>query len=210
MLIHSPKEAPTHKENLKFTHSKNASLVKVNLDESHVYDKINKLKSYYKSAQSLIANQLSRKAHRSRADNENFAKLSSVLSKNFSTKNQFKEGLDNSFSSYKDERNCPPKNKIKNQDINFQTRDKIQISIKSLNQGNDQILKLPELPAIVETKSTHRTETQKIPTKSPADLKTILKKRLKNKSIQHKSLIDIYFAHPDKRLISQINELKSE
>lgn len=67
-LIHSPKTAPTVEETLKFTHNKSSSIVKEKVDELHIQDKISKLKSYYKSAQSLIADEMSRKAHRSRIE----------------------------------------------------------------------------------------------------------------------------------------------
>lgn len=67
-MMHSPKTAPTMEANLKYTHNKTASNVKENVDELHLHEKINKLKSYYKSAQGQLADELSRKAHRSRMD----------------------------------------------------------------------------------------------------------------------------------------------
>ena len=94
MLIHSHKSIPKQDENLKFSHNKHTDLVKVELDELHWYEKINKIKTYYKSAQGVIANQLSRKAHRSRAELEDWAKLSKVLSNKFD-----KNELESSFSS---------------------------------------------------------------------------------------------------------------
>jgi hypothetical protein len=75
-LIHSPKTAPTVEETLKFTHNKYSSNVKEKVDELHIQNKINKLKSYYKSAQSLIADEKSKKAHRSRVERFNSQSLS--------------------------------------------------------------------------------------------------------------------------------------
>jgi hypothetical protein len=68
-MMHSPKTAPTMEVNLKYSPNKSATNMKQeSIDELHLYDKINKLKSYYKSAQGHIADEMSRKAHRSRID----------------------------------------------------------------------------------------------------------------------------------------------
>lgn len=66
LLMHSPKTAPTLETNLKYTHNKTSSNINTKVDELHLHEKISKLKSYYKSAQSLIADELSKKARNSK------------------------------------------------------------------------------------------------------------------------------------------------
>lgn len=61
-LMHSPKTAPVVEAELKFSKNKTSSKVLQNVDELHLHDKIGKLKSYFKSAQGLIADELSREA----------------------------------------------------------------------------------------------------------------------------------------------------
>lgn len=101
-LIHSPKTAPTIETNLKFTHNKTASNVKVNVDELHLLEKICKLKSYYKSAQSLIADQLSKKASLKKADRNRDNKLFKSATEDFVFKNQLQSTGFNPFSTNQD------------------------------------------------------------------------------------------------------------
>lgn len=65
-LIHSPKTAPTAEETFKHSRHLNSPDFPSQIDEQHVHEEISKLKSYYKSAQSIIADEMSRKAHNSR------------------------------------------------------------------------------------------------------------------------------------------------
>jgi len=92
--MHSPKTAPMMEKLLMFTHNKTSSNVKEKVDEGNLHEKINKLKSYYKSAQGLLADEMSRKAHRSRMENFGSPKLKNCLSDipfNFTTQGRNEE-----------------------------------------------------------------------------------------------------------------------
>ena len=203
-LIHSPKTAPTIETNLKYTHNKTASNVKINVDELHLLEKINKLKSYYKSAQSLIADQLSKKAHISRAEKNGNNLLFKSMTDNLGINSQLQSAGMNPFSTNQEgffaskEESVQMFGSFKNKF--YETK----LSNKTLSQERkDPNKKLPELHTIVEG-STHRTNlTNNRGNMRDAniDIKAILRENLKNKTLQHKNIIEAYFKRTDKHLV---------
>jgi hypothetical protein len=186
-MMHSPKTAPTMEVNLKYSPNKSATNMKQeSIDELHLYDKINKLKSYYKSAQGHIANEMSRKAHRSRIDKMSSPNLTRWFSENASAPRR--------HLGYDDESvNSPEK------DTSIQMFGSFQQNLCENQQTtakDHSISKVDsQLPAIKEGTSTTRPSIYKQPPKIAAkfSLKAVLKEKLKNHTIHHKNIIDAYF-----------------
>jgi len=187
-LMHSPKTAPMMEKNLKYTHNKTSSNLHDKVDEQNLYEKINKLKSYYKSAQALIADERSRKAHRSRMENAGNHRLTNCFSQdgiNFSQKTM-DERL---FSSSKEESVAMNDSFVKKvRDSHLSITDK---ELPAIKEGNSSYR--PSLPRNTMSKSkTHTT-------------KSSFGCHKKQNKIPHKTIIEAYFK--DRRLVERKNNL---
>lgn len=189
-MMHSPRTAPTTEVTLKFTHNKTSSNVKEKVDELHLHDKINKLKSYYKSAQGLIADEMSRKAHRSRVNKLGSPGLSRCLSDN---PMMFRKQSANHDLVY---------NSIHEQSVHMfgSFKQKLYESQQNTLNARASSINESELPAIKESNSTHRPSVNR-QAGNKVDIKTIFKENLKNKTLHHKNIIDAYFK--DRNLVQQ-------
>ena len=209
-LIHSPKTAPTIETNLKYTHNKTASNVKVNVDELHLLEKISKLKSYYKSAQSLIADQLSKKAQLNKAERNKDNRLFKSATDNFIFNSQLQSAGINPFSTNQEAFYSPNKEESVQMFDSFKNKFyNSKLSMKTFSQERkDTTKKLPELPFIGEG-ATHRENMGNSKSRiknNGVDIKAILRENLKNKTLEHKNIIEAYFKRTDKHLVKPKEE----
>ena len=196
-LMHSPKTAPVVETSLKYSKNKTASTIYQNADELNLHENINKLKSYYKSAQGLIANELSHEARMKKKNNFNAVSLSRCFSEKQNMNHKHSSSMANRFTISQDSIQSP---------VPFQESSVHMFDNEQQKMYESQnVLPLPkdfieitsnqqQLPAILENKSTNRSSVRnKINGKTSVALKELLKSNLKNKTIHHKSIIDRYF-----------------
>lgn len=190
-LMHSPKTAPTVEATLKYTHNKSASNVQQKVDELHVHEKISKMKSYFKSAQSLIADELSKKAHRSRMQKLGSPGGSLCFSEHHSIMRPI------------DQTEAPDYTPVKEQSVQMFGSFKQKFLEPQLSglKAKSSSKRNSELPMIRENMSTNRQSIQfKGTKKQKKDVKTILQENLKNRTIHHRNIIDAYF-RKDRNLV---------
>ena len=195
-LIHSPKTAPTVETSLKFSKSKNSNTIKQNMDEGNLHEKISKLKSYYKSAQGLIADELSHEARIKKQDRQ-----SNELTRCFSEQKEYNHAHSGSMPLQfaMSQSSLEPPRPIKEDTVNifgsfnnkfFESQNHI---LQQENLIDLDISASPKqgLPAIVENKSSNRTSLKG--GRLSGQMKEMLKRNLKNKTVHHKFIIDRYF-----------------